>query len=134
MHPMPCSDCLDLLDPLPRDGPSSLREGFKPTIESKSHTFEQTSMDHIGEWMAIQNSMKIRRESQSASDLSQTSEEDFEARHLCGWREVLRVARIANDCLRRDAAQQQRRRSETRCADHDVGLRGELLDIGRDLH
>jgi hypothetical protein len=34
-------------------------------------------MDHIGERMPIQNSMKIRCEPQSAGDLSQTSEEDL---------------------------------------------------------
>ena len=39
-------------------------------------------MDHIGEWMPIQDSMKIRCEAQSARDLSQTSEENFGARHF----------------------------------------------------
>src|SRR5258708_6904341 len=107
---MPCGNCLDLLNPLRRDESSSLGKGLEPALQSKSHTFQQTSVDHIGERMPIQNARKIRLESHSASDLSQTSEEDFEARHLCGWREVLRVARIANDCLRRDAAQQKRRR------------------------
>ena len=131
---MPCSDGLHLLDPLPRDGPSSLREGFKPTIEGKSHTFEQTSMDHIGERMAIQNSMKIRRESHPASDLSQTSKEDCGAKHLRFWRQVLRVARIANECVGRDAAQQKRRGRQTSRADHDVGLCGESLEIRRDLY
>src|SRR6266481_7498809 len=69
-------------------------------------------MNHIGERMPIQNSMKIRRELHSASDLSQTSEEDFGVKHLRRGRQVLRVARIANDCVRRDPAQQKRRRSE----------------------
>src|SRR5216684_1316962 len=97
---MPCGNCLDLVNPLRRDEPSSLGKGLEPALQSKSHTFQQASMDHIGERMPIQNALKIRLESHSASDLSQTSEENFEARHLCGWREVLRVARIANDCLR----------------------------------
>src|SRR5436853_7889127 len=66
-------------------------------------------MNHIGERMPIQNSMKIRRELHSASDLSQTSEEDFGVKHLRRWRQVLRVARIANNCVRRDPAQQKRR-------------------------
>src|SRR6266403_3721498 len=91
-------------------------------------------MDHIGERMPIQNSMKIRREPQSASDLSQTSEEDFGAKHLCSWGEVLRVARIANDCVGRDPAQQKRRGRQTRRADHDVSLCGESLEIRCDLH
>src|SRR3981081_1586180 len=93
---MLCSNCLNLFDPLLRDGPSSLRARFEPALQSKSHTFEQTSMDHVGERMPIQNSMKIRRKPQSASDLSQTSEEDFGAKHLRPWRQVLRVALIAN--------------------------------------
>jgi hypothetical protein len=66
-------------------------------------------MDHIGERMAIQNSMKIRRELHSASDLSQASEEDCGAKHLRPWRQVLRVARITNECMRRNAAQKKRR-------------------------
>ena len=61
-------------------------------------------MNHIGERMPIQNSMKIRREPHSASDLSQTSEEDCGAEHLRAWGEVLRVARIANECVGRDPA------------------------------
>ena len=64
-------------------------------------------MDHVGEGMPIQNSMNIRREPQSAGDLSQTSEEDFGTRHLCAGRQVLGVAGIANDCVGRDAAQQK---------------------------
>src|ERR1700676_1676246 len=91
-------------------------------------------MDHIGERMPIQNSMKIRRELYSACDLSQTSEEDFGVKHLRRWRQVLRVARIANECVGRDASQQKRRGRQTRRADHDVGVCGESLEIRRDLH
>src|SRR5216684_785720 len=131
---MPCGNCLDLVNPPRRDEPSSLGKGLEPALQSKSHTFQQTSMDHIGERMPIQNSMKIRRESQSASDLSQTSEEDFEASQLLLWRQVLRIARIANDCVRRDAAQQKRRGRQTRRADHDIGLGGKSLKIRPDLH
>src|SRR5215813_14602785 len=87
-----CGNCLNLLDPLLSDEPSSLREGFEPVFQSKSHTFEQTSMDHIGERMAIEDSAEIRHEGHSASDLSQTSKEDFGVRHLGAGREVLRVA------------------------------------------
>jgi len=54
-------------------------------------------MDYIGERMAIQNPMKIRREGQTASDLSQTSEEDFGARHLRAWREILRVLFLGSE-------------------------------------
>jgi len=77
-------------------------------------------MNHIGERMPIQNSMKIRGELHSTSDLSQTSEEDCGATHLRRWRQVLRVARIANNCVRRDPEQQKRRGRQTRRADHDV--------------
>src|SRR5215813_532574 len=101
-----CGNCLNLLDPLLSDEPSSLREGLEPVLQSKSHTFKQTSMDHIRERMPVQNSMKIGRETQSASDPSQAAKEDFRARHLRTWRQVLGVARIANDCVGSDAAQQ----------------------------
>src|SRR5712691_3999228 len=131
---MPRSNCLNLLDPLLSDEPPSLREGFEPALQSESHAFEQTSVDDIGKRMPVQNSVKIRRETQSTGDLSQTSEEDFGAGHLGAWRQVLRVARIANDYLGRDPAQPQRRSCQTGCADHKVSRRGELLKIGRDLH
>jgi hypothetical protein len=36
-------------------------------------------MDHVGERVAIQHSVKIGRELHTASDLAQTSEEDFGA-------------------------------------------------------
>ena len=61
-------------------------------------------MNDIGERMAIQNSVKIRREPHSARDLSQTSEEDSVVGHLRDWREVFRIARIANDGVGSDAA------------------------------
>src|SRR5437764_5488881 len=93
---MPCSNCLNLIDPLLRDETSSLREGFEPAFESESHAFEQTSMDNIGERMPIQDSMKIRRELQSAGDLSQASEEDRGPTHPGAWRQVLRIAGITN--------------------------------------
>src|SRR6266699_3105201 len=91
-------------------------------------------MNHIGERMPIKNSMKIRRELHSAYDLSQTSEEDFGVKHLRRWRQVLRVARIANNCVRRNPPQQKRRGRQTRRADHDVGLCGESPEIRGDLH
>src|SRR6202007_2069240 len=91
-------------------------------------------MDYIGERMAVQNSMKIRREGQTASNLSQTSEEDFGVGHLRGWREILWVSGVANDCVGRAPAQQKRRGWQARCADYNVGLRGELLEIGREFH
>src|SRR6266566_695702 len=62
IDPMARSNRLNLLDPLLSDKPSSLREGFEATLQSKSHAFEEASMDYIGERMPIQNSMKIRRE------------------------------------------------------------------------
>src|SRR5439155_4433008 len=124
IEPMACSNCANLVNPLLSDESSSLRESLEPVFQSKSHAFEYTAMNHIGERMPIQNSMKIRRELHSASDLSQTSEEDFGVKHLRRWRQVLRVARIANNCVRRDPAQQKRRGRQTRRADHDVGLCG----------
>src|SRR5258705_5885998 len=124
---MPWGNCLKLVDPLLSDESSSLRERLEPVFQSKSHAFEETAMNHIGERMPIQNPMKIRREPHSASDLSQTSEEDCGAEHLCAWREVLRVARVANNCIRRNPPQQKRRGRQTCRADHDVGLRGESL-------
>src|SRR5260370_22022557 len=106
---MPRSNGFNLLDPLLRDKPSSLREGLVPALQSESHAFEQTSVDHIGKRMPIQNSVKIRRETQSTGDLSQTSEEDFGAKHLRACRQALRAAGIADDRIGCDPAPQKRR-------------------------
>jgi hypothetical protein len=96
---------LHLINSLRRDEPSSLGEGLEAVLQSKGHAFEQTSVDHIGERMPVQDSMKIGRESQSARDLPETSKENFGARHLRAGRQVLRVARITNNGVRCDAAQ-----------------------------
>src|SRR5271157_3329465 len=134
INAMPCGDALHLLDPLRSDKPSPLREGFESAFKGQSHAFEQTPMDHIGERMAIQNSTKIRSESHSTGNLSQTSEENLGFRHLRRWRQVLRVACVTDDCVGRDAAQEKRRRCQTCRADHDVGFFRELLEIGCDLY
>src|SRR5258706_5942022 len=131
---VPCGDGLDLSDPLGSDEPSPLREGLEAALQSEGDPFEEASVDHVGERMAIQNSMKIRRERQAAGDLSQTSEEDSGARHVGPWREVLRVAGIADDCMLRDPSQKERRRGHARGADHDAGFGAESLEGGGDLH
>jgi hypothetical protein len=40
IDPMPCSNCLNLVDPLLSDESSSLRERLEPVFQSKSHAFE----------------------------------------------------------------------------------------------
>src|SRR5258708_37131043 len=127
MNPVPCSDGLHFRYSLGSDRPSSLREGLQSALQRKRDAFEQTSMDPIGERMPVQNSMKIRYEREFATDLPQTSEKDFRTRHLRARRQILRVARIANDCVRRDPAQQKRGGGQPPAADDDVSLRGELL-------
>src|ERR1700736_402396 len=77
--------------------------------------------------MTVQNSVKIRSELHSGGNLAQASEKNFGAGHVCAWREVLRVARIANDGVGRDPAQQERGGSQTRGTNHEVSLCGELL-------
>src|SRR5207249_6205148 len=63
MDSMSRGDGLNFSDALWGDEPSTLREGLKATLQSKSHALEKTSVDHIGERMAIQNSKKIDRKS-----------------------------------------------------------------------
>lgn len=102
---MPCGNRLDLPHALRSDVASALREGFELALQSKSHAFEQTSMHDVGKRMPVQDSVKIRRESQSPSDLPQASEEHMGVTQLSAWRQVLGIARVANHCPRRDAAQ-----------------------------
>ncbi len=99
-----CGNGLDLGNSLLRDESSSLGEGLVAVLQSQSHAFEQTAVDYIGEWMPIQDSTEIRREGHSAHDLSQTSKENSGARHLRAGGQILRVSRITNGCVGRDAA------------------------------
>jgi len=75
-------NALYFLYPIRRDESSSAGEGLEAILKSKGHAFEQTSVNDIGEWMSIQNSMKIRDEVQCARDLSQSSEENLSVRHF----------------------------------------------------
>src|SRR5580704_17610734 len=84
--------------------------------------------------MTVQNSVKIRGELHSGGNLAQASEKNFGAGHVCAWREVLRVARIANDGVGRDPAQQERGGSQTRRTNHEVSLCGELLATCEHFH
>ena len=74
---------LYLINAIRGDESPSLRERFKAVLQSESHAFEQTAVDYIGEWMPIEDSMKIGDEGQFPRDLSETSKEDSGARHLC---------------------------------------------------
>jgi hypothetical protein len=97
-------DFLDLVDAGLGDEASSLGEGFEAALEGQGHAFKEASVGHVGERMAIQDAIEIRRESHSARDLSEASEEDFGVRHLCVGRQVLWVASITDDCAACDAA------------------------------
>jgi len=92
-----CGNALHFLHSLRCDEPPAAGERLEAAFESKSHAFEQTSVNHIGEWMPIQDPMKIRDEVQCACDLSQTSVEDFGVRHCRGGRKVFWVACVTDD-------------------------------------
>jgi hypothetical protein len=128
-----CGNALYFLYSFRCDEPSSAGEGLEEAFESKSHAFEQTAVNHIGEWMPIQDSMKIRSKVQSARDLSQTSEEDFGVRHFRTGRKIFGVARVTDDCVGGNAGQQKRRGCQTGRTDHDISGCGELPRIGCDL-
>ena len=97
MDPVPFGNHLHLFDARAGDQSSTSRKRFQSPPQSQSDAFEQTSLGHIGERMAIYDSTKIRREFQSASDLSEASEEDGDVRWGGRWRQILRVARIADN-------------------------------------
>ena len=97
MDAVACGNALYFLHSLRCDEPSSAGEGFEATLQSKSHAFEQTSVNHIGEWMPIEDSMKVWDEVQCARDLSQTSEEDLSARHCRAGRKIFWVTRVTDD-------------------------------------
>src|SRR5947208_15908382 len=123
MDSMSRGDGLNFSDALWGDEHSTLRERLKATLQSKSHALEKTSVDHIGERMAIQNSKKIGCETQPACDLSQTSEEDRGADQPRGGGGVFGVARIANESMWPNAVQEERRTPETPGSGHRVGPR-----------
>src|SRR5437870_2917935 len=101
MDPVPFGNHLHLFDARAGDQSSTSRKRFQSPLQSQSDAFEQASLGHIGERMAIQNSTEIRREFQSASDLSEASEEDGGVRGGGRWRQILRVAGIANNSVGR---------------------------------
>src|SRR5277367_7120300 len=109
MDSVACGDGCDLFDALRRDEASALGEGFEAAIESENHAFEQASVDYIGEWMTIQNAVKVRGEFHSAGDSPETAEEDLGARHVGVWGEVLGVASVADDGFGRDSTQEKGR-------------------------
>ncbi len=53
---------LNFINPLRGDESPSLGERLKAVLQSESHAFEQTAVDHVGKWMAIEDSMKIGSE------------------------------------------------------------------------
>ncbi len=104
MDPVPFGNHLHLFDARAGDPSSSSRERFQSPLQSQSDAFEQASVGHIGERMAIQNSTKIRRELHSAGDLSEASEENGGIGEGGRWRQILRVAGIADNCVGCDSA------------------------------
>ena len=76
-------DGLYFTNPLRGDESPSLGERLKAVLQSESHAFEQTAVDHVGEWVTIEDSMKIGDEGQSPRNLSETSEEDCGMRYFC---------------------------------------------------
>jgi len=62
MDSVACGYALYFVHALRCDESSSAGEGFEAALQSKSHALQQTSVNHIGEWMPIQDSMKIRDE------------------------------------------------------------------------
>jgi hypothetical protein len=61
---MSCGNGIDFFNPLKVDESPSLGEGLKAMLQSESHPFEQTAVNHIGEWMTIEDSTKIGDEGQ----------------------------------------------------------------------
>lgn len=70
MDAVVCGNALYFLHALRCDVSPSAGEGLEASLQSKSHAFEQTSVNHIGEWMPIQDSMKVWDEVQCACNLS----------------------------------------------------------------
>ena len=55
-------DLFDLRDALRSDEPSALGERLELALQGEGHAFEQASVDDIGEWMPIQDAVKVRCE------------------------------------------------------------------------
>src|SRR5215469_10206937 len=108
MDAMPRSDRFDFLHPLSGNESSSQGERLELAFQRQGHALKKTSVSHIGEWMPIQNSAEIRRETQSARDLPQAAKEDRGSRHPHVRMQVFRIPGVANNRFRRNATQQKR--------------------------
>ena len=124
----------DLLHSLSCDEPSSLGEGFESALQGEYHAFHETSLSHIRKWMTMQHAVHIGFETHSAPRLAKPSEEHRATLQHVDRGEIFRVARVTDDGIRAETPQKQRRRFQAGHADHDIGLRGKLLEIGRDVH
>src|SRR3984957_17716045 len=134
MDPVTRRNGFDLMHSLGCDEPSSVGERFKSALQSKHHAFHNTSLSHIRKWMTMQHAVNVRFEAHSSERLAKPSEE-----HRAILQHVVRgvvfwVARVTDDGLGAEASQKQRWRLKAGHADHDIGLHGKLLEVGRYVH
>jgi hypothetical protein len=81
------------------------RVGFRAPFERQRHTFQQTSMGHIGKGMAVENAAEVRSKAQAGSHLPQATGEHAGAGCACR-RKVFGVAGIAHQRAGGDPLQQ----------------------------
>lgn len=131
MDSVTCGDRLDLLHSPLRDVASSLRKGFESPLKSKRQSLQKASMQHVREWVTIEDPVDVGFAGHACCHLPQSSEE-YSGTAGTG-REILRITGVADDRARGDAGDEERRRGQTRRADNNTGLDGQMLEVHRDI-
>jgi hypothetical protein len=70
------------------------RVRFRAAFERQRHTFQQTSVGHVGKGMTVENAAEIWSKAQAGGYLPQAASEDTGARGACR-RKIFGVAGIA---------------------------------------
>ena len=66
-------NCLDLLYSLSCNEASSLGERLQSALQCKGYPLQQTSVEHIGNWLTVENTMNIGLEGHTCGHLPQPS-------------------------------------------------------------
>src|SRR5580704_17090878 len=110
-----------------RDQASAARKGLETTFQCKRHPFEQTAMCNIWEWVGIEYFPQVRIISNSASYLTETTEEHCALCRPTGWMQVLRTPGSAKDSNYGEPLRKKRRSSQACCTDSKISFRLEPL-------
>jgi hypothetical protein len=84
---------------------ASLGKWFEPAFECQRHPFQQTAVRDVRKRMPVQHAVEIRLEAHASANLPESAKEDSRVRPRRAGCKVLGIARVAEDCIRRDVVE-----------------------------